>query len=39
LTAWLALSAMWAAASLTDYLVDRRGLEAEAAHPRHMPAP
>lgn len=39
LTAWLALSAMWAGAALTDYLVDRRGLEADAAHPRHAPAP
>lgn len=39
LTAWLALSAMWASAALTDYLVDRLGLEAEAAHPKHAPAP
>lgn len=31
LTAWLTLSAMWAAAGLTDLLIDRRGAEAGGA--------
>lgn len=39
ITSWVTLSAMWAAAALTDRFIDQRGLEAAQPHLGDQPVP